>query len=382
MNREELDSWLLAFWQGEIPEEKERKAVADWLRESEEHRGYYRRLQRDYRLQRWVMRESLIRRKEERRYRIVARRRRLVWRWTVAAASVCLLLAAGIGIYYRMQPELPVPVAVNTGTTTERAKAKLYLSSGEEILLGKEMHSITERQTVIDVNGEGALTYRQGGEPVREKVVCNRLVVERGGEYKLTLSDGSEVWVNSATELEYPVQFSGDRRVVRLKGEAYFKVQADPSRPFVVVADGVEVCALGTEFDVNSYAERFVKSVLVKGKISVGTAEKRVLLRPDHLAVYDRRTGQTEVTPVDVRKYIDWKSGDFVFSGDRLEEVMEKIALWYDCEVVFMDQKLKNMLLSGNMRRYESLEKFLHYVEMTAGIRSEIKDRTIFIYAR
>ncbi len=381
MNREELDSWLLAYWQGEIPEEKERKAVADWLRESEEHRCYYRRLQRDYRLQRWVMRESLIRRKEERRYRIVARRHRLVWRWTVAAASVCLLLAAGIGIY-RVQPERPVPVAENTGTVTEKAKAKLYLSSGEEILLGKEMHSITERQTVIDVNGEGALTYRQGEEPAREKEVCNRLVVERDGEYKLTLSDGSEVWVNSATELEYPVQFSGDRRVVRLKGEAYFKVQADSLRPFVVVADGVEVCALGTEFDVNSYAERFVKSVLVKGKISVGTAEKRVLLRPDHLAVYDRRTGQTEVTRVDVRKYIDWKSGDFIFSGDRLEDVMEKIALWYDCEVVFMDPGLKNMLLSGNMRRYESLEKFLHYVEMTAEIRGEIKDRTIFIYAK
>lgn len=382
MNQEELDNCLLAFWQGETLEEKERKAVADWLQESEEHRCYYRRLQRDYRLQRWVMRESLIRRKEERRYRIAARRHRPLWRWTVAAASVCLLLAAGITMYYRGQPERPVPVAVNTGTAAEKAKVKLYLSSGEEVLLGKERHSITERQTVIDVHGEGALTYRQGEEPLREKELCNRLVVERGGEYKLTLSDGSEVWVNSATELEYPVQFSGDRRVVRLKGEAYFKVQADSLRPFVVVADGVEVSALGTEFDVNSYAERFVKSVLVKGKISVGTTEKRVLLRPDHLAVYDRRTGRTEITRVDVRKYTDWRTGDFIFSDDRLEEVMEKIALWYDCEVVFMDPELKNILLSGNMRRYESLEKFLHYVEITAGIRSEIKDRTIFIYAK
>lgn len=380
MNREEWDARLLAFWQNEPLDEKEREEIRHWLQESEQHRCHYRQLQKSYLRQRWIMREPLIRRKEERRYRLVARRRRIVRRWTVAAAAVCLLIAIDIGIYDRVQPGQVVPVAVNAQIEPGSAKAKLYLSSGEEVVLSKESLSLTERHTFIDVDGEGAVAYRKGGEPSPESGVYNRLVVERGGEYKLILSDGSEVWVNSATVLEYPVVFSGNRRIVKLNGEAYFKVQADSLRPFIVVAaGGMEVCALGTEFNVNAYAERFVESVLVKGKISVGKEDRRVTLRPAQLAVYDRETGQTDVTDVDIRKYIDWKSGEFIFSDDRLEEVMKKITLWYDCEVMFTDPGLKDMRLSGNMRRYDSVEKFLHYLEITTGAKFVVKGRTIFV---
>lgn len=325
MNREEWDARLLAFWQNEPLDEKEREEIRHWLQESEQHRCYYRQLQKSYLRQRWIMREPLIRRKEERRYRLVARRRRIVRRWTVAAASVCLLIAIGIGIYDRVQPGQVMPMAVNAQIEPGCAKAKLYLSSGEEVVLSKEPQSLTERHTFIDVDGEGAVAYRKGGESSPEAGVYNRLVVERGGEYKLILSDGSEVWVNSATVLEYPVVFSGNRRIVKLNGEAYFKVQADSLRPFiVVVAGGMEVCALGTVFNVNAYAERFVESVLVKGKISVGKEDRRVTLRPAQLAVYDRETGQTDVKDVDIRKYVDWKSGEFIFSDDCLEEIMKK----------------------------------------------------------
>lgn len=380
MNREEWDARLLAFWQNEPLDEKEREEIRHWLQESEQHRCYYRQLQKSYLRQRWIMREPLIRRKEERRYRLVARRRRIVRRWTVAAASVCLLIAIGIGIYDRVQPGQVMPMAVNAQIEPGCAKAKLYLSSGEEVVLSKEPQSLTERHTFIDVDGEGAVAYRKGGESSPEAGVYNRLVVERGGEYKLILSDGSEVWVNSATVLEYPVVFSGNRRIVKLNGEAYFKVQADSLRPFiVVVAGGMEVCALGTEFNVNAYAERFVESVLVKGKISVGKEDRRVTLRPAQLAVYDRETGQTDVKDVDIRKYVDWKSGEFIFSDDCLEEIMKKITLWYDCEVVFTDQSLKDMRLSGNMRRYDSVEKILHYLEITTGAKFAVKGRTIFV---
>ena len=380
MNREEWDARLLAFWQNEPLDEKEREEIRHWLQESEQHRCYYRQLQKSYLRQRWIMREPLIRRKEERRYRLVARRRRIVRRWTVAAASVCLLIAIGIGIYDRVQPGQVMPMAVNAQIEPGCAKAKLYLSSGEEVVLSKEPQSLTERHTFIDGDGEGAVAYRKGGESSPEAGVYNRLVVERGGEYKLILSDGSEVWVNSATVLEYPVVFSGNRRIVKLNGEAYFKVQADSLRPFiVVVAGGMEVCALGTVFNVNTYAERFVESVLVKGKISVGKEDRRVTLRPAQLAVYDRETGQTDVKDVDIRKYVDWKSGEFIFSDDCLEEIMKKITLWYDCEVVFTDQSLKDMRLSGNMRRYDSVEKILHYLEITTGAKFAVKGRTIFV---
>lgn len=379
MDQEQFDIRLLALWQNEPQEEKEKKMLLQWLQESEEHRLYYSRLKKDYLRQRWVMRESLICRKSERRYRTIARKRKIMHRWMTIAASVCLLLIIGSFFYIRKEKEL-IPSLVMTGSIVPgSAKAKLYLSSGEKILLDNVPRSISEQEAQIVVTGKGALTYKGRQTKEWEKNTYNRLVVERGGEYKLMLSDSSEVWINSASELEYPVRFSGQQRVVRLKGEAYFKVRADASRPFVVIANGIEVSALGTEFNVNTYTDRFVKSVLVCGKISVGKANERVVLSPDQLAVYDRQTGQTEVKDVDVRKYIDWKSGDFIFSDDRLEEVMEKIALWYDCKVIFTDKELKNMLLSGNMRRYDSVEKFLHYLRLTTGAQYEIKNRTIFI---
>lgn len=373
-----MDICLLALWQGEPLEAGEEEAVRQWLQESDEHRLYYSRLKRDYLRQRWAMREGLIRRKPERRYRTFARRRRMMRRWMTVAASVSLLLVTGLSLYLWQT----VQTGGNDDIVPGSARAKLYLSSGEEIVLSDVSRSIDEGNARIDVSDYGTLTYEERSVEKSEENTVNRLVVERGGEYKLLLSDGSEVWVNSASELEYPVRFSGQRRVVRLKGEAYFKVHADASRPFVVIANGVEVSALGTEFNVNTYTERFVKSVLVRGKICVGKEESQVVLNPDQLAVYDRQTGRTEVKNVDVRKYIDWKSGDFIFSDDRLEEVMEKIALWYDCRVVFADEALKDMLMSGNMRRYESVERFLYYLKITTGARYEIKDRTIFIYAR
>jgi len=104
-----------------------------------------------------------------------------------------------------------------------------------------------------------------------------------------------------------------------------------------------------------------------------------VTRRPAQLAVYDRETGQTDVKDVDIRKYVDWKSGEFIFSDDCLEEIMKKITLWYDCEVVFTDQSLKDMRLSGNMRRYDSVEKILHYLEITTGAKFAVKGRTIFV---
>lgn len=386
MNSEERDSSLLSLWCGEAMEKGEREEVERWLAESEDHRRYYRELQKDYLRQRWTLRTLLIACREERRYRRVEARRRMVRRTLLSAASVCLLCGVGVGLWWhnRQMPAEPVPVvAAKPAIQPGSAKAKLYLSTGQEILLGKETCSISDQQADIDVSAAGALAYK--GTPAgteEETPVYNRLVVEKGGEYKLELADGSEVWVNSKTELEYPVRFVGNRRVVRLRGEAYFKVQADSLRPFIVEVDGIEVTALGTEFNVNTYTERQVQSVLVKGSIGVGTAGRSVKVSPGHLAVYDSATGQIKMEKVDVRKYIAWKNGDFVFSQDRLEEVMVEIARWYDCEVVFRDNALKDMRLSGDIQRYADVDRLTHYLERTTGARFVVNGKTIFIYAR
>ena len=136
---------------------------------------------------------------------------------------------------------------------------------------------------------------------------------------------------------------------------------------------------MGTEFCVNTRKENKVESVLVEGKVNVRKGDDGVMLQPNQLAVYDVRTNRIEVKNVDVRKYIDWKNGDFVFSGDRLEEVMDKLSLWYDCKVFYQNADLKDVRLSGDMKRYGEVEEFLHFLEISTGARFEVQGKTIIV---
>lgn len=381
MNREEWDIRLLEYWQGESLSPEEIRAVENWLGEKVENHRYYEDLQRSFLRQRWVMRERLVSRKGERRFRQVARKRTMLRRAVAVAACVSVFVLAGIGYYWRGEEMKDVQLVENGAIHHGSSKACLYLSTGDMVELGKERKSLQERQSVaINVEQEGMVAYRDS-MTTREvgDMVYNKLVVNRGGEYRIVLADGSEVWVNSESELVYPVRFAGEKRVVQLKGEAYFKVQADADHPFIVEANRVDVVAVGTEFNVNSRKEKVVESVLVKGRVEVENGIRQVMLNPNQLAVCDVETNGIMVKEVDVRKYIDWKNGDFVFSDDRLEDVMNKLALWYDCDVVYSDESLKDIRLSGDMKRYGEVEEFLHFLEISTGARFNVKNKTIVV---
>lgn len=302
-------------------------------------------------------------------------------RAVAVAACVSALLLAGGGYYWWTGEVRNMPLAESGVIHHGSSKARLFLSTGDVVELGKERKSLREQQAVaIDVEQEGMVAYRDSVTAEETgNVVYNKLVVNRGGEYRIVLADGSEVWVNSESELVYPVRFAGEKRVVRLKGEAYFKVQADADHPFIVEANGVEVAAVGTEFNVNSRKEKIVESVLVKGRVGVGNGIRQVMLKPNQLAVCDVETSGIVVKEVDIRKYIDWTNGDFVFSDDRLEDVMNKLALWYDCDVVYADAELKEIRLSGDMKRYGEVEEFLHFLKISTGARFSVKNKTIVV---
>ena len=302
-------------------------------------------------------------------------------RAVAVAACVSVLLLAGGGYYWWTGEVRNMPLAESGVIHHGSSKARLFLSTGDVVELGKERKSLREQQAVaIDVEQEGMVAYRDSvtAEETGD-VVYNKLVVNRGGEYRIVLADGSEVWVNSESELVYPVRFVGKKRVVRLKGEAYFKVQADADHPFVVEANGVEVAAVGTEFNVNSRKEKVVESVLVKGRVGVENGTSQVMLKPNQLAVCDVETSGIVVKEVDIRKYIDWTNGDFVFSDDRLEDVMNKLVLWYDCDVVYADEELKEIRLSGDMKRYGEVEEFLHFLKISTGAHFSVKNKTIVV---
>ena len=381
MNREEWDIRLFEYWQGDSLSPEESAAVESWLNENDVHRRYYENLQRAFLCQRWVMREKLVSRMGERRFQQVARKKIMIRRIVTFAACVSVFIMLGIGYYWREEEITEIQLTDNGEIHHGSSKARLFLSTGDVVELGKKRESLKEQQSVtIDVVQEGIVAYRDSmGEGMNGDIVYNKLVVNRGGEYWIMLADGSEVWINSESELMYPVRFLGEKRVVRLKGEAYFKVQADAAHPFIVEANGIEVQAVGTEFNVNSRKEKVVESVLIRGRVEVGNRIRQVTLSLNQLAICDVETNEIEVKDVDIRKYVDWKNGDIVFSDDRLEDVMNKLALWYDCNVVYSDESLKEIRLSGDMKRYGEVEEFLHFLEISTGAHFNVKNKTIIV---
>ena len=203
-----------------------------------------------------------------------------------------------------------------------------------------------------------------------------------GGFYQLALSDGSKVWLNSMTELRFPVTFTGEQRKVYLTGEAYFEVTHDSVHPFIVeTPDGMEVKVYGTEFNMNTYEKGVVQTVLVKGKVGVrgGVLGKEVVLAPEQMAVYREKTGEIQVENVDPYKYVAWKDGEFVFERETIEEIMERLSRWYDVKVFYSNESLKQKRFTGIVSRHKDIEQVLRLIEGPATLRFDISGNMVTV---
>ena len=273
------------------------------------------------------------------------KRRRMTLRWSVAA-SVILLIGLFVGraidgVRDMREDQLLAKSVMQPGTS----KAILTMADGEKVMLDRERKldiQLNERMRVAS-NGQGIVYEENGKGVVKEEY--NKLVTPIGGEYRLTLSDGTKVFLNAASELKYPVEFMGDRRVVDLDGEAYFEVHKDNQRPFVVRTKGAEVCVLGTSFNVNTYGDDGrIYTTLVNGSVrvlSVKNGQEKVLT-PGMQGVMNMQTGQLMVREVDVESYVAWREGRFVFRTMTLDLIMQQLQRWYDFEVFYQNLELKD----------------------------------------
>lgn len=379
----DMEERLLAYFHGEA-DETERKEVERWLGEAPENREAYRRLVRDCLFVRWAGREQRID-AVERKSRLLRlmRRRRTRKMWPRVAAAVAVLVVAG-GMWWLSdfgRKERPLARAERPIVPGSQ-KAVLVLSTGEQVDLTQSEGDIREQDgSVVRLNGEKRVVYDTARTNKDEKLIYNKIVVPRGGEFFLTLADGTEVWLNAETELEYPVRFAGDRRDVQLKGEAYFKVKSDSVRPFRVRSGEYELRVYGTEFNLDAYHEERVRAVLVEGSVgfraNARAGERQ--LKPNQLGVANTRTGEVEVRDVDVYPYVAWRTQDMVFVNERLESIMEKVERWYNMDVFFQNERLKEARFYGNMKRYTPIEDLLFFLERTSDARFSINGRTIVV---
>ncbi len=376
------DDRLLAYFLGEVQKE-ERVEVEAWLAVSEENRRAYRRVCRTALWIRWGLREQQI--NEASAWRRIQRRRALRflhWGRYAAAVFVATLLVAG-GIWWGSRSEEPLPVA-QVEVLPGSPKARLTLSTGEQVELTQRQAVLQEQNgSIVQWDTSGRISYRHSGQSEEQArtLIYNRIEVPRGGEFHLTLADGTQVWLNADTRLDYPVEFAGDVREVRLQGEAYFEVEKDAARPFVVKAGATRLQVYGTAFDFNAYDTASLYAVLVNGSIALQAdgAAQEVRLLPGQMGTVDPVAGTVRVEKVDVHSYIAWKDNDMVFENERLESIMRKVERWYDVHVVFMHNRLKDLHYCGDIKRYADIGDLLAYLGKGSPARFTLDGRTVII---
>ena len=308
--------------------------------------------------------------------------RRMTLRWSVAA-SVILFIGLFVG---RMVNEWRNLDEMRMLAETERivpgVKAELILSTGERVVLNQQCVSIEGvNETGIQNDSVTGLNYTTA-KVQGEGMIYNTMCIPVGGFYQLALSDGSKVWLNSMTELRFPVAFTGEERKVYLTGEAYFEVAPNSKHPFIVVTEeGMEVKVYGTEFNMNTYQHGVVQTVLVSGKVGirVNATGKEVMLAPRQMAEYSEKTGMVRVEDTDPYRYIAWKDGEFVFERETIEEIMERLGRWYDVKVFYENESLKQKRFTGVISRYEDIEQVLRLIEGPATLRFEVKGNVVTV---
>lgn len=382
-------------FRGEL-ENDERERLETWLKASPMHREFYERAKEGVSMNaddRFDEGQMAAWKKElmEGVHAIEKRRRavRLV-RWTGSVAAVLLV---GMMLVVPFEREQQPAAVLSTGEQGVSHPAGvddevvLILSDGKQIGMSDVAEdSLQVGRTAIATAGEKKLVYGSDSAflPGRESAPeMNKVVTSTGGFYTLVLSDGTRVWLNSESELEYPVVFGEGERCVNLKGEAFFEVARDASRPFVVEAGDVRTKVLGTSFNIKAYAnEPTVAATLFSGRVEVAPLKdlaRKVVLTPGNQASWNDRMKEMSVHEADLSRVAAWKEGLFIFKREGLEEIARQIERWYGVEFVFRLDEESVCSFSGSFSKYESLKSILEAFSFTGELNFEMNKDTVFV---
>lgn len=307
-------------------------------------------------------------------------RRLFLYRMVGVAAVVFVVLGMFVYGWMEREVEQNTELRIAHGIYPGCSKATLILDGGKEVFLNDTMNAeITEQMATIKVQGDQL--YYSNDTVYEDSMdllpVTNKIVTSRGGEYKLTLSDGTKVWLNADSRFEFPARFVGDRREVYVEGEVYFEVAKDAAHPFVVSTKKAKVRVLGTSFNVRAYPDEVYRTTLIEGCVEVLRDKEIVKLRPNEQWVLDGSVGC--VLPVNVRMAVSWKNGSFAFNDEWLPNVFQELERWYDVHVFIANEEVRGMKFTGIFPRYASMEKVLNIIELATGVSCKVSNRTIVI---
>lgn len=383
---------IVGFLEGRLSA-KELEKLERWVEENEEHRQLWKQLTNaaylEAQLQHWretvpghfkiPVQEGSPKREYTGKSRI---RNALKY-----AAVIVAALGMAWGTRYLLQYPIKQP-ADNTQIIKKDSimplgkVARLVLGNGETVELTDNIGEILLEEGGVQVhNGKSMLHYvAQSGGGAKE-VVFNTLLVPRGGEYQLTLSDGTKVWLNAGSSLRYPAQFPDDERRVVLSGEGYFEVAHDKKRPFSIEAGKARVRVLGTKFNFNAYPDDPTENIaLAEGSVMVeqnGAEKEPTFLKPGYGAAVPGDKGSIRVHKVNLEAALAWKNGMFIFDNESLGSIMKKLSRWYDVSINYESGVDTLFHFTGRIQKYENITGILQLIELTGKVKFAVEGREV-----
>ncbi|GAB3917128.1 FecR family protein [Mucilaginibacter boryungensis] len=306
----------------------------------------------------------------------------ITW-YRVAAAAITLLFlsVAGFFLTNRQQPVQRVAQVQQHDALPGSNKAILTLANGRKIILNDKANGKLAEQSGIKITktANGQITYTIANvKTPYTNVATNTIEVPPGGQYRVKLPDGTNVWLNAATTLRYPVRFTGNERRVELNGEAYFEVVHNKAMPFRVINARQTVEVLGTHFSVMAYGnEAVIKTTLLEGSVKVSDATRSTMLIPGQQSQLTRE-GINVVSGADVDNAIAWVKGKLQFTDSDIQSIMRTLSRWYDIDVQYTDTKITKRF-GGSFSRSKNLSVVLKALQSTGDVHFLIEGRRVII---
>ena len=279
--------------------------------------------------------------------------------WPYAAAASVIILITGFFLFKPGTRESSIQNTTAANTTPDALpgskKAILRLSTGKQIILGSGNEEITDGNATIILNNN-SIVYNGGSA----EVVYNTVSIPRGGEFRVTLPDGTNVWLNASSSLRYPIVFNSAERRVTLTGEAYFEVAKNKQKPFIVASEGAEVKVLGTHFNVKAYPdEPFLKTTLEEGSVALYKNGEQKILKPGEGARILNTSNEISMVATNVAEDLAWKNGYFQFDKTDFATIMKQISRWYDIDIEYAHGKIPDKHFVGRISRQMNLSEIL-----------------------
>ena len=309
-------------------------------------------------------------------------------RWPYAAAAAILVFIS-VGIYLVSNkisstgPTLskharPVKNDIQPGSE----KAVLTLANGSTITLDDAPNGVVSKQgnSAISKSANGLVI--NGGNDAGNQLAFNTITIPRGGKYHITLSDGTNVWLNSSSALTFPAAFTGTDRTVRVTGEAYFEVAKNDKMPFKIDVNGKQVVeVIGTHFNISAYTdENNIITTLLEGSVKVTYKDKSTYIVPGQMAVND--FGQhIMVKQANLEEVMAWKNDSFIFNNENITSIMRKISRWYDVDVAY-NGDMTSINFDGSYSRSKGLASLLKNIELVNKVRFITEERRVTVIAK